>query len=428
MGRVPYGPAPDILDLFRFTSPGVHLFSGADTSPAAYFSLDGGITKLADYGRSSDPSDFLNSGVQGSSDPFNEFYSGGTIQALSAADKAQLDALGFHTMAPVAPIVIEAFGSISLVQTGSSYFLDNISTGSGPQLKYAAASVVAGQFGGYAPIGVEATMTGYEVAWKVAGVDQYSVWATDSNGNYTSNLYMPGPGTSVSLESLETSFHQDLNGDGSIGVAAASGAVIEAFGSTSLIQASQSFFLDSISTGFGPQLKYAGATVVAGQFGGYAPIGVEATTTGYEVAWKVAGVDQYSVWATDSNGNYTSNLVMPGPGASVSLETLEPSFHQDLNGDGVIGVAAATDPAPVVLASADAFHFSPHMLPDARHATADSNEFFVHSTNAGLESLLNDPAAPFEWTHDAHDPIGPDHILQKQAQTSELHAAAVFIH
>src|SRR5438270_465344 len=62
MGRVPYGTAPDIFDLFRFTSPGVHLFSGASTAPSAYFSLYGVNTKLADYGRTSDPSDFLNSG------------------------------------------------------------------------------------------------------------------------------------------------------------------------------------------------------------------------------------------------------------------------------------------------------------------------------------------------------------------------------
>src|SRR5205814_8820320 len=121
MGRVPYGSAPDIFDLFRFTSAGVRLFSGSNTAPAAYFSIDGGNTKLADYGRTSDPSDFLNSGVQGSNDPFNEFYGGGTIQALSAADKAQMDALGFHTMTPVTPIVIESFGSTKLVQVGSNY-------------------------------------------------------------------------------------------------------------------------------------------------------------------------------------------------------------------------------------------------------------------------------------------------------------------
>ena len=80
MGRVPYGSQPDIFDLFRFTSPGTMLFSGSNTAPAAYFSFDGGNTKIADYGKTSDPSDFLNSGVQGANDPFNEFYGGGTIQ------------------------------------------------------------------------------------------------------------------------------------------------------------------------------------------------------------------------------------------------------------------------------------------------------------------------------------------------------------
>jgi Ca2+-binding RTX toxin-like protein len=96
MGRVPFGAAPDIFDLFRFTSAGVRLFSGAATAPAAYFSLDGGVTKLADFGRNSDPSDFLNGGVQGANDPFNEFYTSSTSQALSAVDLKLLAALGFH--------------------------------------------------------------------------------------------------------------------------------------------------------------------------------------------------------------------------------------------------------------------------------------------------------------------------------------------
>ena len=51
MGRVPYGPQPDIFDLFRFTSAGTRLFSGSNTAPAAYFSVDGGNTKLADFGK-----------------------------------------------------------------------------------------------------------------------------------------------------------------------------------------------------------------------------------------------------------------------------------------------------------------------------------------------------------------------------------------
>ena len=81
-------------------------------------------------------------------------------------------------------------------------------------------------------------------------------------------------------------------------------AVIEANGSTSLVEVGTKFFLDSISTGSGPSLKYGGADVVAGQFGNWAPIGAEQTASGYEVAWKVTGADQYSVWTTDSSGNY----------------------------------------------------------------------------------------------------------------------------
>jgi Ca2+-binding RTX toxin-like protein len=96
LGRVPYGQQPDIFDLFRFTSPGTMLFSGGNHAAPAYFSLDGGATKLADYGQNSDPSDFLNSGVQGPNDPFNEYYSSTTLQTLTAADLQQLDVLGFH--------------------------------------------------------------------------------------------------------------------------------------------------------------------------------------------------------------------------------------------------------------------------------------------------------------------------------------------
>src|SRR6202158_3001128 len=130
MGRVPYGPpygsAPDIFDLFRFTSPGRRLISGSDTASAAYFSVDGGNTKLADYGRNSDPSDFLNSGVQGANDPFNEFYSGSTIQALSTVDKELLDALGFNvsTSAPGGP----SAATSSIVTSSPTVTADGTST------------------------------------------------------------------------------------------------------------------------------------------------------------------------------------------------------------------------------------------------------------------------------------------------------------
>src|SRR6266850_1236933 len=103
MGRVPYGPQPDVFDLFRFTSPGTRLFQNGNTAPASYFSLDGGVTKLADFGQRSDPSDFLNSGVQGPNDPFDEFYSGGTSQGLTTVELALLQSLGVHIGSSTAP-------------------------------------------------------------------------------------------------------------------------------------------------------------------------------------------------------------------------------------------------------------------------------------------------------------------------------------
>ena len=76
---------------------------------------------------------------------------------------------------------------------------------------------MAGMYGAWAPIGAEQTSSGYEVAWKVTGSDMYTVWNTDSSGNFISAIpYVSG--TSSALQSLETSFHQDLNGDGIIGV------------------------------------------------------------------------------------------------------------------------------------------------------------------------------------------------------------------
>ena len=117
MGRVPYGPQPDIFDLFRFTSAGNRLFLGDPAAaPAAYFSIDGGNTKLADYGQTSDTSDLLNSGVQGPFDAFNEFYSNQTIQQLSAVDLTQMLALGYHreVAAPDLTASTLTLGSMSL--------------------------------------------------------------------------------------------------------------------------------------------------------------------------------------------------------------------------------------------------------------------------------------------------------------------------
>ena len=262
----------------------------------------------------------------------------GSSAALESLEPSFHQDLNGDGVIGVPTTTIEALGSTSLVQVGSNYFLDSISSGTGPALKLGGANFVSGQLGGWTPIGAEQTSTGYEVALKYAGADQYTIWNTDSNGNYASSPIGAVSGSSAALESLEPSFHQDLNGDGVIGVPT---TTIEALGSTSLVQVGSNYFLDSISSGTGPALKLGGANFVSGQLGGWTPIGAEQTSTGYEVALKYAGADQYTIWDTDSNGNYVSSPIGVVSGISTSLESLEPSFHQDLNGDGAIGVPAA---------------------------------------------------------------------------------------
>jgi hypothetical protein len=143
------------------------------------------------------------------------------------------------------------------------------------------------------------------------------------------------------LQSIETSFQQDLNGDGTIGPAAppepSAPTVIEGFGSTSLTEIGSHFYLYG-SDGTGPSLKYQGADYANGQFGQITPIGAEQTAGGYEVAWKTPGADQYSVWITDNNGNYLSNTLIRVSGTSAALQSIETSFQQDLNGDGYQGL------------------------------------------------------------------------------------------
>ena len=128
---------------------------------------------------------------------------------------------------------------------------------------------------------------GRSVALKVlrfGAADQYTVWTTDANGNFLSQIPLVS-GSSAALQSLEPAFQQDLNGNGSI----PSTTSIESLGSTRLVQIANAYLLNPIAGSFGPQLKYGGAVVTAGQFGGWTPVGAEQTGSGYQIAWKMAG-------------------------------------------------------------------------------------------------------------------------------------------
>jgi hypothetical protein len=222
-----------------------------------------------------------------------------------------------------------SFGSTSLTEVANNYYLYK-GSGSGPELKYDGAAVTAGEFGGWVPIGAVQTASGYEVAWEIPGANEYTVWNADSSGNYLSNVFGAVPGNSYALESMETVFNQDLNGDGVIGVTK---TVIQTDGSTSLTEVANNYYLYS-GSGSGPELSYGGAPVTAGEFGGWVPIGAVPTASGYVVAWEIPGANEYTVWNTDSSGTYLSNVFGAVPGNSYALDALEPIFDQNLNGDG----------------------------------------------------------------------------------------------
>ena len=140
------------------------------------------------------------------------------------------DANGQHGfVGEAATTVIQTDGTTSLTEVGNNYYLDV--GGTGVELKYGGAPVTDGEFGAWTPIGAIQVANGYDVAWTLPGGNLYSVWNTDANGNTVSVPVSAVPGSNATLESLETIFHQDLNGDGVIDTAS---TVIEATGNIEL--------------------------------------------------------------------------------------------------------------------------------------------------------------------------------------------------
>jgi serralysin len=311
-----------VLDAFHFI--GAAAFSGVAGELNAIFNGSLGVTMLSGDTNGDRIADFA-------------------IDLTGNLSISVADLIGAHSL----PVVIESIGVTTLTRVASNYYLYADGTTTGPTLKYGGTVFYTGQVGGWTPIGVEKTATGYQVAWKVAGADQYTIWNADNNGNYVSSLVGVVSGGSLAFETFETSFQQDLNGNGRVGPPAAT--MIEGAGSTKLDQIGSGFYLDSVNSaaGTGPSLKWAGADFYVGELGGWTPIGVEKTTTGYAVAWKVAGADQYTIWDADMNGNYVSSLVGVVSGSDAVFKSFETTFLQDLNSDGVNSAPLAIESSGV---------------------------------------------------------------------------------
>ena len=103
------------------------------------------------------------------------------------------------------------------MQIGNNYFLNTVGSGvNGPELKYNGSPVYAGEFGDWMLIGAVQVSGGYDVAWK-SPTGVYAVSNVDGNGNYLTDFIPSVAGNNIALEQFETTFHQDLNGDGTIG-------------------------------------------------------------------------------------------------------------------------------------------------------------------------------------------------------------------
>jgi hypothetical protein len=265
--------AYSVLDLLHYSSPGVRDFSG---STPGYFSPNGGVTDGGDF--NTDPSG--DSGDWASSmgnNAFDAFSNSGVLNPVTSGDIVEMNAIGWT----IAPYVIESANGTSLVRVGSQYSLWN-SANIGPTLEYLNNPVTVGEFGAsIAPIAAVKTANGYEVAWNL-GSGLFIVWNTDGNGNYTGSPNGVVLGSSYALESAETTFGFDLNGDGIIGLKL---TTIANNGTTALVQAADEYEMNPSAGGTGPILQYQIAPITAGEFGAsIAPVGAIKTATGYEVA------------------------------------------------------------------------------------------------------------------------------------------------
>ena len=218
----------------------------------------------------------------------------------------------------VVTTVIESSGATTLAQVANTYSLYAHGTTTGPQVKISGAAVTAGQFGAWTPLGAEPMAGGYQIVWKNGGADQYVVWNTDSNGNFLSQGAVLS-GTSLALESLETTFGQNFNGDGTLGVVT---TVIESSGATTLAQVANTYSLYAHGTTTGPQVKISGAAVTAGQFGAWTPLGAEPMAGGYQIVWKNGALDQYVVLERRQQRQLPRRRAPSLSGASVALESL----------------------------------------------------------------------------------------------------------
>jgi hypothetical protein len=89
------------MDLFRYSAPGTRQLQGGQP---AYFSIDGGKTNLDNFNTSSG-GDYGDGANSAGNDAFRAFSSSGVLNAVTSADVALLEAIGWNTVSSQAPTI-----------------------------------------------------------------------------------------------------------------------------------------------------------------------------------------------------------------------------------------------------------------------------------------------------------------------------------
>jgi len=174
-------------------------------------------------------------------------------------------------------------------------------------------------------------------AWHVTGADQYNRLEHRQQRQFRLKpmlaLYLA---TALRCNRSKRVFHQDLNGDGVVGPHT---TVIEAQGSTSLVQVANDYFLFPIGGSSGPPLLYNGALVAVGQMAPW--ICRSAAERRRPAATRLPGTSP--ALTNTSSGTPTAAAISSQPMLALYLATAlrcncsKRVSHQDLNGDGVVG-------------------------------------------------------------------------------------------
>ncbi|MDT4740693.1 hypothetical protein RPS27_23550, partial [Bradyrhizobium sp. WYCCWR 12699] len=143
---------------------------------------------------------------------------------------------------------------------------------------------------------------------------------------------------------------------------------------------------------------------------------------------------QFTIWYTDGNGNYTSNAGLLAA-SSNALKSFETSFHQDLNGDGVIGASAAPPagaikvPGPSSLVQVDhpgSGDMDKHSFAAGNFSFIEASTFGLANSNAAetLPALV--PLAPHQEPATFYETVAAAHETNVAQTTFDVRSAYYF--